>query len=484
MWRGEQDTAPSALSAHGQGSADGAPDVVTQRCLMLLSVAYPTEFSLKPGLGPPGGNMTRSSQLSSPLTPFATAGARGHVSSSEKLRYDPWSSPVPVRACFAARVADDRCSADSGSDAASLLRSRLGADSSAEQVTPSSTRDKTLSSPDTAAYMSSPVVPGNGAHEPPQDRRAIDAGHRSLPNAGDLHMGTGSPLSPSALGIAVQQDLGIDVQQVLDVATPQDHMHTPHTHTPQDLEQQAVETAAERDAEEEDRRRAASDRGPNVSADKPPRPRSASRARTGTGDGAGAAGVGVMDAGGEHAGTANGHADRGQWRSKKLGADADAVLASGRSPRHSPRQESVAVNGKGHTPHATSPHLPAQAVRNMAAADVEMAYKQEEEEEETGAAACTSPELLLFLPAFCAVIGMASSVTGVVLVALAKNQNPAASAALRTGEGSASSRLIVVRACACPVAATGLLHSRHVGSRIYIYVIRGTGSVGHGAQGQ
>jgi len=106
----------------------------------------------------------------------------------------------------------------------------------------------------------------------------------------------------------------------------------------------------------------------------------------------------------------------------------------------------------------------------MAAADVEMAYKQEEEEEETGAAACTSPELLLFLPAFCAVIGMASSVTGVVLVALAKNQNPAASAALRTGEGSASSRLIVVRACACSVAAPGLLHSRHVGSRIYIYM--------------
>ncbi len=75
--------------------------------------------------------------------------------------------------------------------------------------------------------------------------------------------------------------------------------------------------------------------------------------------------------------------------------------------------------------------------------DIEVAYK-EKEEEEAGAAACTSPALLLFLPALCAVTGLAICVAGVTGVTLDKDQNPAASSALRTGEGSVSSRRIAV----------------------------------------
>ena len=105
----EQDTTPYAMSAK-QGSLDAAADKVAQRCLMLLSVAYPTEFSLKPGEAR-GDNAARP-HLSSSLTPLATAGAKNHGDSNNKLRCAQWSSPVPrvpVLACFAVpmSVVDD-----------------------------------------------------------------------------------------------------------------------------------------------------------------------------------------------------------------------------------------------------------------------------------------------------------------------------------------------------------------------------------------
>jgi hypothetical protein len=90
-----------------QGSLDAAADKVAQRCLMLLSVAYPTEFSLKPGEAR-GDNAARS-HLSSSLKPLATAGAKNHGDSNNKLRCAQWSSPVPVFVCFAVpmSVVDD-----------------------------------------------------------------------------------------------------------------------------------------------------------------------------------------------------------------------------------------------------------------------------------------------------------------------------------------------------------------------------------------
>ena len=90
-----------------QGSSDAAADKVARRCLMLLSVAYPTEFSLNP-VEARGDNAARSHPSSS-LTPLATDGAKIHGGSNNKLRFTQWSSPVPVLACFAVpmSVVDD-----------------------------------------------------------------------------------------------------------------------------------------------------------------------------------------------------------------------------------------------------------------------------------------------------------------------------------------------------------------------------------------
>ena len=319
-------------------------------------------------------------------------------------------------------------------------------------------RDTPLNSPDADAYLTAPVAPTNAAHKSPLAAPDIGAAHRSLPNAGDLQMT--SPISPIALGIDMEQD---EIKSPLSPSTLGIHMGLEEMEEP-------VEAAVQRDSAELYLPRATLEGGEELGPCKPPRPPSPppgtpsgrrgctyvapARARTGAGGGGLAAGVGSIDyAAGPNAGNGDGADEAGngdeidevgngdgidqvQVRTK-MGSSARTRISSGGSPGAG----SPAINSKGHDPHAASPHVKAGATGM--ADDIELVYK-EKEEEEAGAAACTSPVLLLFLPALCAVIGMAICVAGVTLVTLDKDQNPAASSALRTGEGSVSSRRIAV----------------------------------------
>jgi hypothetical protein len=333
-------------------------------------------------------------------------------------------------------------------------------------VTPSSVRNTHLNCSDAGAYLTAPVAPTNAAHQSPQAAPDIGAAHRSLPNAGDLQMT--SPIRPITLCIDMEQD---EITSPLSPSTLGIHMGLEEMEQP-------VEAAAQRDSAELYLPRAASEGGVGLGPGKPPPPPTPSpppgtpsgrrgctyvapaRARTGAGGGGHAAGVGSIDYadcpnagngdGADEAGNGDGidevgngdGIDQVQVRTK-MGSSARTRISSGGSTGAG----SPAINSKGHDSHAThaahaaSPH--AKAGATGMADDIEVAYK-EKEEEEAGAAACTSPVLLLFLPALCAVIGMAICVAGVTLVTLDKDQNPAASSALRTGEGSVSSRRIAV----------------------------------------
>ena len=315
-------------------------------------------------------------------------------------------------------------------------------------MTPSLTHNTPLNSPDAGAYLTAPVAPTNAAHQSTPAAPDIGAAHRSLPNAGDLQMT--SPISSIALGVDIEQD---EIKSPVSPSALGIHMG-------QEEMEQPVE-AAQRDSDEVYLPRAASEGSVGLGPSKPlppipppPPPGTpsgrrgctsvaAARAR-GAGGGGHAAGVGSIDyAIGSNAGNGDGTDEVGngdgidqvQVRTN-TGSSVRTRMSSGGSPG-----AGSAINGKGHDPHAASPHVKAGATGM--ADDIEVAYK-EEAEEEVGAAACTSPVLLLFLPALCAVIGLAICVSGVTLVTLDKDQNPAASSALRTGEGSVSSRRIAV----------------------------------------
>jgi len=137
-----------------------------------------------------------------------------------------------------------------------LLRSRFGAGSSAEQVTPSLTHNTPLNSPDAGAYLTAPVAPTNAAHQSTPAAPDIGAAHRSLPNAGDLQMT--SPISSIALGVDIEQD---EIKSPVSPSALGIHMG-------QEEMEQPVE-AAQRDSDEVYLPRAASEGSVGLGPSKP-----------------------------------------------------------------------------------------------------------------------------------------------------------------------------------------------------------------------